>query len=168
MRRILETNFVYLFSSYIVIGLALNLRLLLAYGQQSDSPEQHHRHHAQFGARIPHRDHRELWHEVPLESDIRKPRRVDVEYFKPQEAVLEVLPREIPSTELPSTPQPNSIMDRALGKVKLMLRELEQDRGEFFNPDVSAHAHTWSFPITFLRMQTALAFDLRSLLLVHL
>jgi hypothetical protein len=122
-----------------VIGLALNLRLLLAYGQQSDSPEQHHHHHLlrqhEFEDRFnPNHEHwRERVHFDPgvgdFGPDVRKPRRVDVEYFKPQDAVLEVLPREIQSEQLPSTPQLNAIMDRAMGKVKLMLRDLEQDRG---------------------------------------
>ena len=41
-----------------------------------------------------------------------------------------MLPREIPAAELPSTPRLNSIMDRAMAKVKALLYELEMDRGK--------------------------------------
>ena len=43
---------------------------------------------------------------------------------------LQVLPREIPAAELPSTPRLNGIMDRAMAKVKALLYELEMDRGK--------------------------------------
>eukprot|EP00094_Tigriopus_californicus_P003406 TCALIF_03276-PA protein Name:"Protein of unknown function" AED:0.67 eAED:0.77 QI:0/0/0/0.33/1/1/3/0/315 len=72
----------------------------------------------------------------PNDSFERYPRRVggsgrnkDVELFRPQDA-LEVLPREIESEELPSTPHLNAIMDNAMGKVKAMLLELENEKGK--------------------------------------
>ena len=40
------------------------------------------------------------------------------------------MPREIPAAELPSTPRLNTIMDRAMAKVKALLYELEMDRGK--------------------------------------
>ena len=47
--------------------------------------------------------------------------------YRPQ---LQVLPREIPAAELPSTPRLNAIMDRSMAKVKALLYELEMDRGK--------------------------------------
>lgn len=71
----------------------------------------------------------------PNDSYERYPRRVggsgrnkNVESFRPQDA-LEVLPREIESEELPSTPHLNAIMDNAMSKVKAMLLELENEKG---------------------------------------
>ena len=40
-----------------------------------------------------------------------------------------VAPRAFKVEQLPSTPQLNSIMDRAMGKVKRLLNELETDKG---------------------------------------
>ncbi len=70
-------------------------------------------------------------------STNRKPRKVDsyrqskpeFQFFQEQDA-LEVLPREIKFDQLPSTPQLNGIMDRAMGKVKTLLRELEKEKGK--------------------------------------
>jgi hypothetical protein len=40
-----------------------------------------------------------------------------------------VAPRAFQVDQLPSTPQLNAIMDRAMGKVKSMIMELEADKG---------------------------------------
>lgn len=78
------------------------------------------------------------WHErvsISEPESPRLPRRVDasnaykMEFFNTQDA-LQVLPREIKVDQVPSTPHLNSIMDRALGKVKNLLKELEQERGK--------------------------------------
>ena len=70
---------------------------------------------------------------------VRKPRRVvavprqhkikgPLEFFNPRDG-LQVLPREINTEQLPSTPQLNSLMDRALTKVKEQLYLLEMEKG---------------------------------------
>ena len=141
-----------------MIGLALNLRLLLAYGQHSvhaSSENDGFRRNPPGNSAYEYAADesgtedflRTLalysgeWHErVSLEDDRRIPRRVDstakgnnnekrkMEFFRPQDA-LEILPREIPSDNLPSTPELNAIMDRAMTKVKSLLFELEKDKG---------------------------------------
>lgn len=45
-----------------------------------------------------------------------------------------VAPRAFKVDQLPSTPQLNAIMDRAMGKVKSLLKELEDDKGKNCTP----------------------------------
>ena len=52
--------------------------------------------------------------------------------IKPSErpiSFLSVEPRAFQEDHLPSTPQLNAIMDRAMGKVKSMVKELEHEKG---------------------------------------
>ena len=46
------------------------------------------------------------------------------------QAGLSVEPRAFEVDTLPSTPQLNAIMDRAMGKVKSMVNELEDEKGK--------------------------------------
>ena len=57
----------------------------------------------------------------------RLPRRI----LKPKESQTIVEPRAFQVDHLPSTPQLNAIMDRAMGKVKFMVKELEDEKGKF-------------------------------------
>ena len=57
----------------------------------------------------------------------RLPRRI----LKPKESQTYVEPRAFQVDHLPSTPQLNAIMDRAMGKVKFMVKELEDEKGKF-------------------------------------
>ncbi len=43
---------------------------------------------------------------------------------------LSIVPRAFEHDDLPSTPQLNRIMDRAMEKVKSMIQELESDKGK--------------------------------------
>lgn len=64
---------------------------------------------------------------------IRLPRRIFHQLHRkerPQDLSLE--PRAFQVETLPSTPQLNAIMDRAMGKVKSMVKELEDEKGRIF------------------------------------
>lgn len=68
------------------------------------------------------------------DSSIRLPRRIFHHHRKhhrqtPQDG-LAVEPRAFEVDTLPSTPQLNAIMDRAMGKVKSMVKELEDEEGK--------------------------------------
>lgn len=71
---------------------------------------------------------------------LRLPRRINVQIggngfggppprLRPQDGIA-VEPRAFQVDHLPSTPQLNAIMDRAMEKVKSMVKELEQEKGE--------------------------------------
>ena len=60
-------------------------------------------------------------------SHSKPPRR---RYRKWPQDSLSVEPRAFEVDTLPSTPQLNAIMDRAMGKVKSMVNELEDEKGE--------------------------------------
>ena len=49
------------------------------------------------------------------------------------QAGLSVEPRAFEVDTLPSTPQLNAIMDRAMGKVKSMVNELEDEKGKIIS-----------------------------------
>ena len=69
------------------------------------------------------------------ESGFRMPRRIHpysdlaTSMYLAQEGPI-VAPRAFKVEQLPSTPQLNKIMDRAMGKVKNLLKELEKDKGK--------------------------------------
>ena len=54
---------------------------------------------------------------------------IDHSGHKDESDQLSVAPRAFQVDQLPSTPQLNAIMDRAMGKVKSMIMELEADKG---------------------------------------
>ena len=58
-------------------------------------------------------------------NNLRPPRRI-----LPKESQTYVEPRAFQVDHLPSTPQLNAIMDRAMGKVKFMVKELEDEKGK--------------------------------------
>ena len=65
---------------------------------------------------------------------IRIPRRIRPLKERPPASAkpvsfLSVEPRAFQEDHLPSTPQLNAIMDRAMGKVKSMVKELEHEKG---------------------------------------
>ena len=62
-------------------------------------------------------------------SHSKPPRRRYRKWPQPQ-AGLSVEPRAFEVDTLPSTPQLNAIMDRAMGKVKSMVNELEDEKGK--------------------------------------
>ena len=59
---------------------------------------------------------------LPKSSGSKKHRERPVSF-------LSVEPRAFQEDHLPSTPQLNAIMDRAMGKVKSMVKELEHEKG---------------------------------------
>ena len=61
-------------------------------------------------------------------SHSKPPRR---RYRKWPQDSLSVEPRAFEVDTLPSTPQLNAIMDRAMGKVKSMVNELEDEKGKW-------------------------------------
>ena len=65
-----------------------------------------------------------------LEHYVRLPRRIlhQIKQHRPHDGPA-VEPRAFEVETLPSTPQLNAIMDRAMGKVKSMVRELENEKG---------------------------------------
>ena len=65
----------------------------------------------------------------------RLPRRI-----LPKESQTYVEPRAFQVDHLPSTPQLNAIMDRAMGKVKFMVKELEDEKGKI---SLAASPLTW-------------------------
>lgn len=78
---------------------------------------------------------RRLWTDFESsEHIIRLPRRIFHHHRKhhrktPQDGIA-VEPRAFEVDTLPSTPQLNAIMDRAMGKVKSMVKELEDEEGK--------------------------------------
>ena len=62
---------------------------------------------------------------------VRVPRRIRPrnEHRERPISYLSVEPRAFQEDHLPSTPQLNAIMDRAMGKVKSMVKELEHEKG---------------------------------------
>ena len=63
---------------------------------------------------------------------VRVPRRISRPRNEHRErpiSYLSVEPRAFQEDHLPSTPQLNAIMDRAMGKVKSMVKELEHEKG---------------------------------------
>ena len=58
---------------------------------------------------------------------------------------LSVEPRAFQEDHLPSTPQLNAIMDRAMGKVKSMVKELEHEKGMYVRSTcINFHHHSAS------------------------
>ena len=72
-------------------------------------------------------------------AEVRLPRKINLRLssrgfrrLRPQlQDSLTVEPRAFQVDHLPSTPQLNALMDRAMGKVKSMVKELEDEKGEF-------------------------------------
>ena len=62
-------------------------------------------------------------------SPPRLPRRI-LPPAPVKESQTYVEPRAFQVDHLPSTPQLNAIMDRAMGKVKFMVKELEDEKGK--------------------------------------
>ena len=59
---------------------------------------------------------------------------------------LSVEPRAFQEDHLPSTPQLNAIMDRAMGKVKSMVKELEHEKGMYVRSTcINFHHHSTSW-----------------------
>ena len=151
---LIAVSFPFLFCSYNVIWLSLNL-FLLASGQRHRQQQQHqHLQQQQLRRQQPQHHHssatnpRDRWRRLDVDpvtsaaasnmysspGDLHEDEifasAAGLEFFNSEDA-LPVLPREIPSSELPSTPpQLNAIMDRAMAKVKRLLYELEMDKGK--------------------------------------
>ncbi len=95
-----------------------------------------------------HYNHHHLTGVSGSASGLRLPRKVDArsrivsgiypKQERPQDG-LSVEPRAFQVDHLPSTPQLNAIMDRAMGKVKSMVNELEQEKGRFNANNKSVH-----------------------------
>ena len=94
--------------------------------QRRRQPLQQQQQQQQPGARYPRRiSSRHRQKSDPTQTPASS--SSSLEYFSPRDALP---PREIGSEQLPSTPHLNAIMDRAIGKVKNMLHELDRERGE--------------------------------------
>ena len=76
----------------------------------------------------------------------RLPRRIKPSKHRERPvSFLSVEPRAFQEDHLPSTPQLNAIMDRAMGKVKSMVKELEHEKGMYVcSTCINFHHHTTS------------------------
>lgn len=70
----------------------------------------------------------------PPGSHSKPPRHRRYRKWPQPQAGLSVEPRAFEVDTLPSTPQLNAIMDRAMGKVKSMVNELEDEKGSHMKP----------------------------------
>ena len=92
-----------------------------------------------IGPLVPTTPQDDMYNRPPPPYRPRLPRRILSQSSKKQYrrerpvTFLSVEPRAFQEDHLPSTPQLNAIMDRAMGKVKSMVKELEHEKGTCIN-----------------------------------
>lgn len=142
----LDSNFAFLSRPIVIYLATLALPLLECYGPVNTGRDLHPGHgipsppilnsksgwramHVPNPTTVPQND--EMYNAPQV---IRIPRRIRPLKERPTASAkpvsfLSVEPRAFQEDHLPSTPQLNAIMDRAMGKVKSMVKELEHEKG---------------------------------------